>query len=122
MDYIYWKDLWLVFDFCFKDTATTEIYTYLHTVPYTTLFRSRCADRRRRAWRCAGRDRAAPERLFGQHRDRRRRARIALRAPAAFQGLSRGRQAVRATVDPAARLLGRTRGDDADRAPRHCRR
>src|SRR3546814_11672888 len=28
------------FDFFFNDTATTEIYPYLHTFPYTTLFRS----------------------------------------------------------------------------------
>src|SRR3546814_13128360 len=26
--------------FFFKDTATTEIYTYVHTLSYTTLFRS----------------------------------------------------------------------------------
>src|SRR6059058_2967950 len=29
--------------FFFNDTATTEIYTSLHTLPYTTLFRSRDA-------------------------------------------------------------------------------
>src|SRR5213079_3475248 len=28
--------------FCFNDTATTEIYTTTDTLPYTTLFRSRC--------------------------------------------------------------------------------
>ena len=49
-------------------------------------------DRRRRPWRRAGGDRAAPAEVRRQHRDHRRRARAALRAPAAVQGISRGRE------------------------------
>src|SRR3546814_17941635 len=30
----------MIVTFFFTATATTEIYTYLHTLPYTTLFRS----------------------------------------------------------------------------------
>src|SRR3546814_20318822 len=38
--------VYIVLFFFFNDTATTEIYTYLHIVPYTTLFRSGLSDLR----------------------------------------------------------------------------
>ena len=72
-------------------------------------------DRRRGAWRRAGGDRAAPGQVRRIDRHDRRRARTALRAPAAVEGISGRRQELRPHPDPPAGILGRARRRDAAR-------